>query len=692
MPLTQDKRLLSIKVDGLGENDLLLQAFTGDEEMSRLFRFQLELISDNNSLQAADVVGKNVTFGVNLTDGTPRYFNGFISQFVAGDEEDGRRNYRAEVVPWLWFLTQTADCRIFQEMTVQDILEKIFGDLGFSDFTFKLNLNHKTWEYCVQYRETDFNFASRLMEQEGIFYFFQHENGKHTLVLADHKGAYEDCGESEVSFFPTIGSAPVTDHITTWEHRYEFRSGKVMQRDYNFKTPSTDLTTKTNSVVKLPGIDKYEVYDYPGEYPDKGVGDGETKIRMEEIEAAHDVVLASSRCKTFTPGGKFKIDQHPAGSEKGKSFVITTIRHTATEPLAYETGAANGEDYRNSFSCIPDSVTFRSARLTTKPLVTGVQTAMVTGPSGEEIYTDEFGRVKVQFHWDREGQRDENTSCWIRVSQVHAGRSFGGIDLPRIGEEVIVAFLEGDPDQPIVVGRVYNAEALVPFKLPDEKVVSGMKSNSTKGGGGYNEYVMNDTKGNELIREHAQFDKDSTIENDLREHVLNNRSRDVSVDETIAIGANQKIDVGGNRVIAVVGNQQITISGNEKETYQANHSTDVAANQKTTVGAKQDVTVASDRILTVGANRTTNVASNDSLTVGGKETISVTGEASITSAASITLSVGGASIKIEAAKITIGVGSSGIEITPAGVTVSGPKITSAAAGIQEITGALVKIN
>ncbi len=606
-------------------------------------------------------------------------FNVFISSFIAEDEDDEeRRNYFAEVVPWFWFLTRTADCRIFQKQNVVTILETIFDDLGFADLydTSQISGNHPEREYCVQYRETDFAFACRLMEEEGIYYYFKHENGKHTMVLADNKGAYQDCLESEVDFPPTHGPTAVTDHITAWQHQYQFRTGKWAQTDYNFKTPSTRLMTRVDTVVDLPGTDAYEVYDYPGVYAESGDGEALTRIRMEEEEAGYDRVDGASTCKSFAPGGKFKIGVHRSRSEQGKSYVLTAVTHSATEPMSYETGGQVSEDYSNSFECIPDAVVFRPQRTTPRPQMKGAQTAIVVGPAGEEIYPDEHGRVKVQFHWDREGQYDENSSCWIRVSQLHAGKGFGAISLPRIGEEVIVSFLEGDPDRPIITGRVYHAENQPPYGLPDAKNISGMKSNSTKGGGGYNEYVMDDTQGNELIREHAQFDKDSTIENDLREHVLNNRSRDVSVDETVSVGSNQSITVGSDRSVAVGANQDVSVGSNQSINVGSNQDTSVAANDSVTIGANQSISVSSNQDITVGANRAASVGGNEEVTVSGSATISATGPIEIKSAA----------------KITIGVGGSSITITAAGIEIAGPMITASAQGVNTITGALVKIN
>jgi type VI secretion system secreted protein VgrG len=678
MALDQATRFLSLKVDGLTENDLLLTSFSGQEEMSRLFSFRLVMISDNNDIKANQVVGKNVTFSVQREDDSRRYFNGFISRFSAGDEdENGRRNYNAEVVPWLWFLTQTADCRIFQNKTIPDIIQQIFQDLGFSDFETEIKGDHKEWEYCVQYRETDFNFVSRLMEQEGIFYFFKHEDGVHKLVLADQSAACKDCPEAEVDYPRDVGSRAIDDYITTWEHRYEFHSGKWAHTDYNFKTPSTSLMAQTNTKTNLANIKKYEIYDYPGEYPDKGVGDKEVRLRIEEEEVAHDVVEASSLCKTFTAGGKFKIKEHRSPSEEGNKYIITSVRHTASETTPYESGVESaGEAYSNTFTAIPESVAFRPARITPKPLVSGVQTAVVVGPSGEEIYCDEFGRVKVQFHWDREGKKDENSSCWMRVSQSIAGKSWGFIMLPRIGQEVIVDFLEGDPDRPLIIGGVYNAEQMPPFGLPGSKNISGMKSDSTKGGGGYNEYIMDDTKGNELIREHGQFDKDSTIEHDLREHVLNDRSRDVTNNETILVGVNRLKSVGNNETLNVGANRSRTVGKNETVTVTLTRTHTVGINEAITIGAAQEVTVGAMRALTVGASQTTSIGANMSESIGSNRTENVGANRSSNVAEDDSLNVGKKLTVVAGDEISLTTGKASIVMKKDGtITISGKDIT-----------------
>jgi len=676
MALQQANRALKLNTP-LGEDVLLLTAFEGHEELSRLFSYQLEMISDDNAIEATDIVGKNVTFSIEMADDTPRYFNGFVSRFVAGDEDDqGRRNYRAEVIPWLWFLTRTTDCRIFQNKTVPEIIEQIFGDLGFSDYEVsQIKGAHPKWDYRVQYRESDFEFVSRLMEQEGIFYFFRHEDGKHTLVLADHKGAYETAAEDEVDFPHDSSAQAVADHITLWEHAWEFRTGKWAHTDYNFETPSNSLMTTEQTVIDLPDSSKYEFYEYPGEYGTTGDGTPLAKLRMEEEEVGYDVVHASSRCKSFSPGFTFSIGQHRISSEEGKSYVVTSIRHSATEPMAYETGTGTvAEDYSNTFTCIPDSVAFRPARTTPKPVMRGCQTAIVTGPAGEEIYPDKYGRVKTQFHWDREGKKDENTSCWIRVSQIHAGKGWGAIDIPRIGEEVIVDFLEGDPDRPIIIGRVYHAESMPPFGLPGTMTTSGMKSNTHKGSG-YNEFAMDDTAGKELIRVHGQYDMETTIEHDQRTTIHNNRTDQIDVDDSETVGSNQKINVGSDQTLDVGANQKIS----------------VGSDRKLSVGSNETVDIGADEKLTVGANRQASVGADDKLSVSGAQKIGVTGAIEISSDTSITLTVGGSTVKIEPAAVSIKSTKITIEGT-AKVETKAALITAQATGIHEIKGATVKLN
>ncbi len=632
----QQSRLLTLTTP-LGEDVLLLTGFTGQEAISRLFSYQLEMVSEEEDIKPQDIVGKNVSWAVQEVDKEPRWFNGHVSRFAAGSaRHHDRRVYRMEVVPYLWFLTRTANCRIFQNKKTPQIIEAIFGDYGLTDFEPQLKRSYPEWEYCVQYRETAFQFVARLAEHEGIFWFFRHEEGKHTLVLADHKGAYKELPESPVDY---LAGTLAPNHIDSWEHQYEFRPGKWAHTDYNFKTPSTSLLVNTKTVMDLPGVDKFEIFDYPGEYPAKADGEADVKVRMEEEEAAHDVVTASSSCPTFTPGSKFTIGSHEIESEVGKGYVLTSIQHAATDTSQGQSGGA--ADYHNTFTCIPADVVFRPRRLTPKSIVRGPQTAVVVGPKGEEIYTDQYGRVKVQFFWDREGKKDENSSCWMRVSQEYAGKGWGSVCIPRIGQEVVVDFLEGDPDRPLITGRVYNAEQTVPYGLPGKKMVSGLKSNSTPGGGGYNEFIMDDTKGNELIREHGQFDKDSTIEHDLREHVLNDRFRDVTKNETIQIGVDRTRTVGNNESITIGNNRTRNVSGNEAVTVTMMRTHTVGINEAITVGGAQEVTVGGFRMVSVGAYQMVTVGGYQTITVGASQSVNVGGSYTLKVAKKLTENIVG---------------------------------------------------
>ncbi|MBI4201544.1 MAG: type VI secretion system tip protein VgrG [Chloroflexi bacterium] len=440
----------------LGKDVLLLTSMTGYEALSDLFRFELDMVSEDVALDPRAILGQKVTIRVDLPEGGQRYVNGHVSRFTnVGPVGDlGQTRYTAEVVPQLWFLTRTTDSRIFQDMTIPQVIEKVFLDGGLTSFEMRLPVTFQPRDYVVQYRETDFNFVSRLMEEEGIFYYFEHEDGEHTLVLTDSTETLGPLPQGEVLPFLSPGhETPGVGGVTQWEHQYEFRSGKWAHTDYNFETPSVDLSASAVSGVALPDYDKYELYDYPGGYATRAEGERLAQIRMEEEDAQHIIVMGTSEERHLTPGFTFVLEGHPVPEFAGK-YLITSVTHQMS-----------GDGYKTAFTALPNSMAFRPARITRKPVVQGPQTAIVTGPTGEEIYTDKYGRVKVQFHWDREGKKDENSSGWVRVSQMWAGEGWGMLFIPRIGQEVIVDFLEGDPDRPIILGRVYNSSDAPPSAL-----------------------------------------------------------------------------------------------------------------------------------------------------------------------------------------------------------------------------------
>jgi type VI secretion system secreted protein VgrG len=643
MAIAQVHRRIAISTP-LGKDVLLLRGFTGSEAISQLFHFDLDLLSENDSIHFQDVVGKSVTLRIYDAKGGERHWNGFISRFSQGAQDRRLTAYRAQMVPWLWFLTRTADCRIFQNMKVPDIVQKIFTDLGFHDFKLRLHGDFTPRDYCVQYRETDFNFVSRLMEEEGIFYYFQHEDSKHTLILANDPAAHDPCPNQKTARYDFRGGNIVYDDVVTeLFYQEEFRTGAWAQTDYNFETPSTSLAVTVN------GKNPYEIYEYPGEYRVRTAGDKLAKIRLQEQTVPATVIQGGGGCRYFSSGYQFKLQEHYR-ADLNQAYVLTSVRHMATQGGSYQVGGGDGEEltYRNSFECIPLSTPYRPPRVTPEPFVQGCQTAVVVGPGGEEIYTDKHGRVKVQFHWDREGKKNENSSCWIRVSHPWAGQGWGAVSIPRIGQEVIVDFLEGDPDQPIIVGRVYNAGQMPPFGMPGGAVISGIKSNSTKGGGGYNEISLNDTKGTELINIHAQYDQQKKVEHDERVNVGNDRTEGVGHDEKITIGNNrtekvgvdEKITIGSNRTEKVGSNETITIGANRKESVGSNETISIGSNRTETVGSNESITVALTRTRMVGVNESVNVGGAQEITVGGLQAVTVGVTRAVSVGTSQTVSIG----------------------------------------------------
>ncbi|MHC4328440.1 MAG: type VI secretion system Vgr family protein [Planctomycetota bacterium] len=665
MPYTQENRFISIDTP-LGKDALLLAGFQGNESISQPFRFELKLLSENHNIVFEDVVGKNVTIEITLADGSQRCINGLISFFSQkrGHDESGSdlnlSYYTATMVPWLWLLTRTKNSRIFQNLSVPDIVEKIFTDKGFRDVKLQLHGNYTPREYCVQYRETDFNFVSRLMEDEGIFYFFEHEKGRHTLLMADPPEDHQPCPNQETAVYQTTtGGWFEDDVITGIEKQQKITASKYTQTDYNFKTPATDLKVEATSQQAL-GPTELEIYHYPGEYEKRAYGEDRTNLRMQEVEAGITTINGSSVCRAFTSGYRFDLKGHYREEISDKPFVLTTITHEATTEDSYIASGGQELDgdfsYNNHFTCIPHSVPFRPRRITRKPIMRGTQTAIVTGPSGEEIYPDEHGRVKVQFHWDREGQRDDKSSCWIRVSQAWAGGGWGAMQIPRIGQEVIVDFLDGKPDYPVIIGRVYHGTNKPPYDLPGDKTKSTIKSDSSKGGEGSNELRFEDKKGEEEVFLHGQKnwtiaidnDKNQTVGNDETLSVANNRTKDVGTDQKETIGSNKTIGVGSNHDETIGANMTQSVGSNKSETISIAKALTIGAAYQVSVGAAMNETVGAAKMeeigaiksVNVGANSSENVAANKSVDAGGNISESAGKDASISSGKKMSLSAG----------------------------------------------------
>ncbi len=546
---------------------LLLSSLDGEEYASRLFRFDLSLLSEDDAIDPGDLLGKSVSFSVLMPEnGERRWFNGIVKRFAMGGAAgQGLFSYRAEVVPEFWLLTRTGDCRIFQEMTADKIIEELLSDAGIANFEINLQATLPTLEYCVQYNESDFNFASRLMERFGIFYFHKHEQGKHTLVIADSATAYLDAVQAEVEHRAGGSSGGV---INNWLPSHEFKTGAWAQSDYNFTTSKTSLDNKANTVLDNAEFKKYEVFEYPGQFTTKAEGSDANTLKMETEEASYKRVEGTGDCASFSPGYCFKLTKHVIESEIDEEYVLARVLHSA-EDTSFLAGGGTSI-YSNSFELAPKDVVLRPERVTPVPRPNGPQSAVVVGPAGEEIDVDEHGRVHVQFHWDRYGKDDEKSSCYLRVSQMWAGKNWGTVFTPRIGMEVIVSFLDGDYDRPLVTGCVYNDENTPPYKLPSNKTQSGIKTRSTKSGGeaDFNELRFEDKKGSEEVYFHAQKDFMRKVENDDTLEVDNDQKITVTNSRTIEIskGDDKHTVVKGHRTTTVsTGNRTATISkGNEK--------------------------------------------------------------------------------------------------------------------------------
>ncbi len=622
----------------LGEGVLLFHGMRGHEELGRISEYHLDLLSDNGEVDVDGILGKNVTIKLALPDDSTRFFNGFVTRFSQGQLHGRYYHYSATVHPWLWFLTRTADCRIFQEMTVPDIIKKVFADHGTADFKLELTSSYRKWTYCVQYRETDFNFVSRLMEHEGIYYYFRHTDGHNTMVLTDSCSKHVPAsGYEKIPFIaPDKLVRPELEHIGSWQFSREIQPGKYVHKDYDLERPSVDL--KTQKVIAYTCAEgSHEVFDYPGEYLQKGDGEQLALVRIDELGTQFETANGTSNARGITVGALFTLEDCPRADQNCEHLVMAASYDL--QSADYEALEGGGSSYQCTFAAMSTKQQFRPRRTTPKPFVQGPQTAMVVGPAGDEIYTDQYGRVKVQFHWDRLGKKDENSSCWMRVSHPWAGKGWGAVATPRIGQEVIVDFLEGDPDQPIVTGRVYNAECQPPFGFPAGAVLSGIKSNTHKGSG-FNELSMDDTAGKERVFVHGQYNMDTVVEHDQTSTIHNNRTDRVDVDDSESVGNNQKCDVGVNQDITVGSNQSRTVGANQTLKVGSNRTKTIGANETISVGGNRSSTVSGSETATVALTRTHSVGINEMISVGAAQEVSVGGLQAVTVGAAQTINVG----------------------------------------------------
>lgn len=743
----------SFTIDGFPGDTFQVAEFTATEALSQPFSLDLLLMCADPRVPLGKAVGKSAVFTSESVLGE-RYFHGIVAEIQMAGRGRTLVRYRVRVVPRLWLLSRRRDSRIFQAMSTPDVLKEVFAGAGISGdgLDLRLNRSYQPRDYCVQYRETDLAFVSRLMEEEGITYFFAHSAGGHKLVLSDDAIAHEELDPPTLRFLPSGMSGGAGQHIESLALARTIQPGKATLRDFNFKGPSESLEVSVEydgtgaSIDEIPGDNNtdLEFYDFPGEYVDKSLGSELARLRLEQLQVERFRVDGESTARRLCPGFLGAVLGH-ARLGMNRPYLITSVTHRGTQPVPDTPDDDRGEStYRNRFTAIPAELSFRPALNTPRPVVSGLQTAIVTGPAGEEIHTDEFGRVKIQFHWDRQGQRDDQSSCWVRVSHPSAGAGYGQIILPRVGQEVIIQFLEGDPDRPIVTGRLYNGEQTPPSPLPDGKTRSSIKSNTYPGGGGYNEFTFEDKAGAEQIVLHGQKDANFTINNDQSTSIGNNESHSVAASRSKSVGGDESASVGGNRTASVTGNEDLSVEKNQ--------TLKVTLDRTVTVSGNETRTITLDEKETINGGRTTSVTKDDKLTVtgkssttvlGGEAKVEVTGTYDLSASADIkehatvnlqlqgdstakmtspavtvrgdnsvliesgtkvTIKVGGSTIDLTSSEIaiksttiklnagTVEIGDGTINITGGTVNVNGGSITSAASGVHTIQGLLVKVN
>jgi type VI secretion system secreted protein VgrG len=729
--ISQKERPISVKAGSMGEDDLLLEVFKGKETLSKPFHFELQMLAEADTKVEFDkLLGQPMTVKLTIPDQDPRYFHGIVSRFSQGQRVVGPDGfftfirYYAEVVPSLWLLTRRTQSRIFQAKNVIDILKVVFKGMK---VTYSQEGTFEKRDYCVQYRETDFDFASRLMEEEGLYYFFKHTESGHEMVLANTPAKHPKLTPNKIRFEEAGGGNRLDECITSWVKEQEITSGKYTLGEFEFeltnqKVTATQPILETVEVgtvshkLKVGGNDQLEVYEHPGRYAqrfdgvnsagndrkadlDKIGDDGKRTvgIRMQQTAVAGIVIQGRSDARAMCAGYRFDLDEH---FDANGSYVLTDVTHEASQEGAFtaKKGKQPAFRYGNRFRCIPFALPFRPARVTPKSHVDGPQTAVVVGPSGDEIFTDKYGRVKVQFHWDRDGQNDASSSCWVRVGTPWAGKQWGMIHIPRIGQEVIVAFEEGDPDQPLIIGSVYDAANMPPYTLPDNKTQSGIKSRSSLKGDTefFNELRFEDKKDSEDIYFHGQKDFHRVVEHDDDLKVGNDQVREIAKNRT------QTIKEGNDTYTLKKGNRVETLEeGDETLTMKKGSRTETLENGSDTLtlkkGARTETLEDGDDTLTLKkGSRTIKVQKDHGLTLDtGNATITVTqGNYNLAvKTGSISIKADTSSIKEEATQsIELKCGGSSIKISPSGVTIQACMVKIEGTGMVQVKGPMTQVN
>ena len=663
--------------------DILLKRAIIREGLSKLTETTVEFQSKNKAVKLGDIVGRTMNVHIMAEGNNERKFTGLCVSVENLGFRDGYGHYVAEVRPWFWMLTRTQDSRVFQEQTAVEIIKSIFSDHGFSNFEDKLSDTYETRTYCVQYRETDFDFICRLMEEEGIYYYLDNKMDKNAiekLVLCDGVSGHSPVfGESTLEFHARDNTdRRREDHIAEWAAEETLTRGKVTLNDYDFLSPTADL--KVNSTIKKGNHSHadYEVYDYPGHFrKNTTLGGKQARVRMEAEAIRHKQWRGAGSVRTLGTGNTFKLTDHP-DADANKEYLVTDAIHyiqVATDfsdtDLRHDLDAQNmdfpeemkGDAYACTFGAIPKQDQFRAPLTTRWPEISGLHTALVVGPKGEEIHTDKHGRIRVQFHWDREGKKDEKSSCWVRVVTAWSGKNWGMVAVPRMGQEVVVQFEEGDPDRPICTGMLYNQDTMPPFKYPDDQTQLGIRTDSSKDvsdAEAYNELMFDDKGGKEMMRVQAQKDHQMLIKNKsvltvgLDKVDAGDHDEDGSLSQVVKNHVTETIQEGDHYFTIEKGDEEIKI-----ET------------------GSQLLEIKKDKTQKVEGKHTKTITGNDATTVKtGNMTVDVkSGKITMTAAIEIMLKVGGSSIKID----------------NSGVTIKGPIIKIQGEGMAEMKSPLTTV-
>ncbi|WP_260430182.1 type VI secretion system Vgr family protein [Burkholderia cenocepacia] len=621
----QSNRLFTIQTPMKGRSDLVLVDFQGTEGLSQNFEFHVRLASQDSNIELKKLIGQPVTITLQLTDAVAsseeRYFHGYVANFSHLDHDGSFTVYSATIVPWLWMLSRSRDIRIFQEENTEAILSKVFREYGkIASFEFRLSKATKNRSYCTQYRETDLEFVERLMQEDGLFFFFEHGKDDHKLIITDNSVAAKPIGGRSPVLQYTKGEA--LDNlavITTFQASRQLESTHVGLKTFDYKVPHARRYVSGGTEVDQGDVPSYEVYDYLGEhgFPDSDRGEALTRFRTQALAAHSKIFIGTSTSRRLSPCLYFELDDHydhGSTQPEDRQFLLTTVTHSGTNNYQAGEGAAT---YQCSFTCIRKKIPYRPAFTIEQPSIVGPQTAVVVGPEGEEIYTDNLGRVKVQFHWDRLGKRDQVSSCWVRVGQPWAGRGFGMIQIPRIGDEVVVIFLDGNPDRPLIISSVYNSANMPPWGLPASATQSGILTRSTKTGNvnTANAIRFEDKKGAEEVWLHAEKDQRIEVEHDESHWVGNDRKKNIDHDETVHVGHdrtetvdnNETITIGVDRTERVGSNETLTVGGNREETIEGLQNLLIALASTETIGLAKALTIGAGYNIAVGGAMNTMV-------------------------------------------------------------------------------------